>query len=134
MPLHSIDFINKFYKIRSISKVLIYGLTYKEDVSDIRHSPAIKLFNILKNKTKNIYCIDPLIQKENWKKFDVVKKVDFKKIDVIIMCVKHNQFKTIPLKKFGKNSIVFDLNNVLNPNQIKVLSKNNIRNYILGYK
>ncbi len=134
MPLHSIDFINKFCKIKSISKVLIYGLTYKEDVSDIRHSPAIKLFNILKNKTKNICCIDPLIQKENWKKFGVVKKVNFKKIDIIIMCVKHNQFKTIPLKKFRKNSIVFDLNNVLNLNQIKVLSKNKIRNYILGYK
>lgn len=132
MPFYSFNFIRKFYKIKLSSKILIYGLTYKEDVSDIRHSPSITLFNVLKNKTKNIYCIDPLIQKENWKKFNVVKKVDLKKIDIILMCVKHSQFKKIPLKKFRKKSIVFDLNNVLDSNQLKVLSKNKIKKYILG--
>jgi nucleotide sugar dehydrogenase len=132
MPQHSYNFINKFYKIKKSSKILIYGLAYKEDVSDIRHSPSITLFNNLKIKTKNIYCIDPLIKKNNWKKFNVVNKIDLKKIDLVIMCVKHQQFQKIPIKMIKRKSIVIDLNNVLTFHQAEALSKNGVKTHVLG--
>ena len=44
-------------------KILILGMAYKKNVDDIRESPAIKIFDYLYKKTKNIFFHDPHIKK-----------------------------------------------------------------------
>ena len=58
------EIINKKSK-----KVLILGLSYKADVSDIRNSLALDIFLKLKKKFKNkIYAYDPILNFESSKK------------------------------------------------------------------
>ena len=45
-------------------KILILGVTYKEDVGDIRHSPSISLMKKLLRYSRNIKYIDPFFSKK----------------------------------------------------------------------
>jgi len=45
------------------SKILIIGVTYKENVSDIRESPSIDIIAKLQEENYNVYYYDPLINR-----------------------------------------------------------------------
>ncbi len=107
-------------KIKKGSKILFLGVTFKEDVPDMRNSKAIDLMSLLK---KNHYLSfhDPYVEKLNG-----FKSIDFKKFDgkydIIILCVPHkyyvqksNDFLSI-LKKDG---IFFDLKGTFKNKKIK---------------
>ena len=49
--------INKFSK----KKILLCGMSYKENVADVRNSLALNIFNNLKKKKKYISAYDTLI-------------------------------------------------------------------------
>jgi UDP-N-acetyl-D-glucosamine dehydrogenase len=135
MPITSFNFIKENIKFSLRNKnILIYGMTYKEDIGDIRFSPSIVLAKKLIKEKSNIFFYDPLIKNVNEKKFryfNIYKeKMDF---DIKIFTVKHKNFFT---KKFEnnfllKNSIIFDLNNVLEEKKIKEIKKKN-KLFILG--
>ena len=63
-------FIKEFFasgKNIKDSKVLILGLTFKENCSDIRNTKVIDIVNELKNFNAETYIVDPLanIEKAN---------------------------------------------------------------------
>ena len=99
-------------------KVLILGLTFKENCSDIRNSKVFDIVN--KFKKKNCFLVhvyDPLVNKRlfinNNKNFFLIKNLKNNYYDVIILAVAHNIFKKYgpkKIKKLGKkNSIFFDV-------------------------
>ena len=47
------------------SRILICGITFKENCSDIRNSQVIQMYNILYSKVKNIHIYDPLVKKQD---------------------------------------------------------------------
>ncbi|MCA1902718.1 MAG: nucleotide sugar dehydrogenase, partial [Candidatus Hydrogenedens sp.] len=51
-------------KMKSIqgSKILLLGVTYKKDISDIRESPAVDIISLLLNKGAEIYFSDPFVK------------------------------------------------------------------------
>ena len=53
--------LNKVGKTIKGSNVLIMGLTYKEDVADIRESPVENMVHELKEYDVNVYGYDPLL-------------------------------------------------------------------------
>ncbi len=80
------------------SKILILGLTYKPNVPDIRNSIPLKIFKKLK---KNYYvsAMDPVLSKNDIRKFKVKKfRKNFKKYDLVIVLVRHDQFKKLKIK------------------------------------
>jgi UDPglucose 6-dehydrogenase/UDP-N-acetyl-D-galactosamine dehydrogenase len=81
------------------SKVLIMGLTYKEDVPDTRETPAKKIINELREYGIDLYGYDPLI-KELSKEFGI-KTVNsigsLTDIDALILTVNHRIFRRITL-------------------------------------
>ena len=89
------------------SKVLVLGLTYKKNVSDIRNSYAIKIFELLKTKIKNIHVCDPFLKNKKIKKFKILKLFNVKNYDLFINLVNHDIFlpKIKRLKKLKKNYI-----------------------------
>ena len=80
------------------SKILILGLTYKPNVPDIRNSIPLKIFKKLK---KNYYvsAMDPVLSKNDIRKFKVKKfRKNLKKYDLVIILVRHDQFKKLKIK------------------------------------
>ena len=133
MPNTSINFIKEKVKNIKQKRILIMGVSYKDDVSDLRSSPSIDLINFFKKIRSRITLHDPITSKYNDLKFKIAKKIpDFKNFDLVIFCVKHSFYKKLKIDKFSKRPIYFDLNQVLKYSLIKKIKKRNIKLEILG--
>ena len=99
------------------SKILIMGLTFKENCTDIRNTRIIDLFNNLNDFGCDVDIFDPwVIAKEAKDEYSIAVKNSLESenyYDVIILAVGHDLFLdmgTKEIKKFGKkNHILFDL-------------------------
>ena len=90
---------NKIIKITKIKtknkKVLLFGITYKSNVADIRNSIPLNIWNKLKVKyKKNIDCVDSCVDKEVAKKYNIRDHVKKEKYDYFIPLVKHKDFNS----------------------------------------
>ena len=104
--------ILKENNITDLSKVGIYGLTYKDNVDDIRESPTLQLLDKLNKDEKEKFKIfDPYITKkivEN-QYFDFDEFIS--KLDVIVIMNAHNQLKENVNEIKGK--IILDTKNII---------------------
>ncbi len=55
--------LNRYSKSLKSSKILIIGIAYKANVSDVRESPAIEIIRHLKEKQAKVFFYDPLAKK-----------------------------------------------------------------------
>lgn len=113
------DFVlNRIYeimenkKMSDISRVGLYGLTYKENVDDMRESPTIQLLESQKRHlAKGLKVYDPYIEE------DVVENQyhDFDEflndIDLIVIMVKHDEIRENINKLSDK--IILDCHNIV---------------------
>jgi UDP-N-acetyl-D-glucosamine/UDP-N-acetyl-D-galactosamine dehydrogenase len=92
--------LNDVGKVIKGSKVLIMGLTYKENVPDIRTSPVEDMVKELKDFGIDVYCHDPLIQNSVIRNFGAhpLPRLN-KKMDGVIIAVAHDQFRKMTLEK-----------------------------------
>lgn len=132
MPIFSFNFINQNFKLKKNSKILMFGLSYKEDIGDFRYSPSIALLKQLLRVNKNIKVSDPFISSEVLNCENINIKDNLKKFDLILLCLRHKQYKVINSRYFSKKTTVIDLNNVLNKKQKKNFEKNKIKLLTLG--
>jgi len=98
------------------SKVLIMGLTFKENCSDIRNSGVQSIILKLKKHQCNLDLYDPWADKKEIKKIHNIiplTKLAKNKYDAILISVAHKKFKTMGMKFISslckKNHIIFDL-------------------------
>jgi UDPglucose 6-dehydrogenase/UDP-N-acetyl-D-galactosamine dehydrogenase len=95
--------LNKVGKKIKGSNVLIMGLTYKEDVADIRESPVEDMVHELKEFDVNVYGYDPLLPDSVIEHLGVKCVKNFpklnKKMDAIIIAVAHKQFKAMNINE-----------------------------------
>ena len=97
--------LNEVGKVIKGSKVLIMGLTYKENVPDTRESPVKEIVKELKEFGVEAYGYDPLLSKEEIEGFGVqaLDILDVKiKMDGVIVAVAHDEFKKMGLEDIGK--------------------------------
>lgn len=89
------------------AKILLLGLSYKKNVSDLRNSYVINLAQIIKKKSLKLDIYDPLILKKNVKNLNLIKNVKLYKYDLIINAVNHDIFKEeiLKIKKLKLNYI-----------------------------
>ncbi len=88
-------------------KIIFAGLTYKKDVSDMRNSQSLKIFNYFKKLNSNIFGIDPYLEKNLNQK--IINFKDYKKIDdakSIILLVEHREFKSYFRKSKVKKRVI----------------------------
>lgn len=121
MPKHVAELcikgLNKAGKVLKKSKVLLLGLTFKEDVRDTRTSQAVNVIKELKEFDIDVLGYDPLIEYENIKGEFGIKPVksleDLDDIDCVILVVPHKEFRDIELKELKKimtqNPVLIDL-------------------------
>jgi UDP-N-acetyl-D-galactosamine dehydrogenase len=88
------------------AKIVVLGLTYKENVSDIRNSLALKIYKHLNKFNKKVIGIDSNILDHERAKYGIKKDYDKKKYDAVILLVNHDKYKNI-YKKLRNNCDVF---------------------------
>ena len=95
--------LNEVGKVIKGSKVLIMGLTYKENVPDTRESPVREMVKELKEFGIDIYGYDPLLSREEIEDFGVnaLDELDVK-VDGVIVAVAHDEFKKMELDEIKK--------------------------------
>ena len=105
----------KFIKTKK-SKILIMGLTFKENCPDLRNSGVTKIINELKNLGVILDLYDPWAISEEIQSLYGIKPIKDlipNSYDAIILAVAHNNFKDMGsefINKLGKkNHIVYDL-------------------------
>lgn len=107
------------------SKVLILGLTFKENCPDIRNTMIIQVMTELEQYGVDVECYDPWVDPalvEVAYGVEVIDTPESNKYDGIILAVAHDQFKAIGAKKireFGKvDHILYDLKYVLSADEV----------------
>ena len=104
------------------AKILILGITFKENCPDIRNTKVVDIYNGLREYTQNITICDPLANKEAVKheyQVDIIHEIPQEKFDVIILAVAHNEFMTIDFKQLTKDpSVIYDVKGFLPRNII----------------
>lgn len=94
------------------SKVLILGITFKENCNDIRNSKIIDIVYQLNEYGISVWVYDPIAISENVEKEFGLKNINTipdQVYDGIILAVSHNIFKKFNLKKYlKKNSFIYD--------------------------
>lgn len=95
MPKYVVNRILEIMKennISDIGKVGLYGLTYKEDINDVRESPSIQLINELyANNLTDIKMYDPYVNKKIYNnQYDNFNKF-LEDIEFIVIMVGHSQ-------------------------------------------
>jgi len=88
------------------SKVLMLGLTFKENVSDIRNTRVVDIYYKLKDYGINISIHDPLADhREVMKEYNlplIIKPEEKKPYDAVILSVKHAAYQRFSLKYLKK--------------------------------
>lgn len=109
--LNRIQSIMREKEISDISKVGLYGLTYKENVDDVRESPTLQLLDVISEIGMNVPAVyDPMVTKEivSRQYHDFNKFID--DVDMIVILVAHTHIKENMEKLSGKT--VLDTRNI----------------------
>jgi len=122
MPEFVLKHINKIKKIHDIkdsSRIGLYGLTYKENVDDIRESPSLQLLSLIEHGLGgNLKSFDPTLNK----KLIDGQMLDFDEfingIDFVIVLVKHSHLKMNLNRLTSK--VVLDAHNFVPPQSTKI--------------
>jgi len=101
--------------------VTILGVTFKENISDIRNTKVLDIINELKKHSLQVQIHDPLANNDDFEiqyKLNLTKLSDLRKSDVIILAVPHSNFikqgwSLISRLTNNDGSIVFDVKSIL---------------------
>lgn len=116
MPEFVLERVHEIMKekgMTDISRVGLYGLTYKENVDDVRESPSLQLLEIMeKHLAEPLKTYDPYVKKDMVKN-QYHKLDDFlNDVDLVVIMVSHNELKEYMGKLEGK--IILDTKNICN--------------------
>jgi UDP-N-acetyl-D-galactosamine dehydrogenase len=107
------------------ANVLIMGLTFKENCSDIRNTRVVDLVEGFEALNLNVDVYDPWANKEEAINEYVIKLIAQPvkgKYDAIILAVAHNEFKKLSseqIRNFGKeNHVIYDIKYLLNVDDV----------------
>lgn len=113
MPHYIISNINELMEQVDGKILTLFGLAYKGNVDDTRESPAMEIFELLRNQGNyEVRAFDPHVNKEF-----VEKNMEeaIKDSDLVVVLTDHNEFKEMNLDKFitMKNARILDTKNVV---------------------
>ena len=98
------------------ARILIMGLTFKENCPDIRNTRVVDIISSLNNFGAHIECFDPWVQSDEALSDHGVEIIEHPKenfYDSVIVAVAHQEFINIGIDKIHKfckkNHIVYDL-------------------------
>ena len=115
MPQYVFDRIHKIMKennIKDYSKIGLYGLTYKENVDDMRESPTLQLLDIFeKYNIDTVKIYDPWIKEKKFKNQAMSMDEFISNTEIVVVLVSHDELKNN--QEVLKNKVVYDTRNII---------------------
>jgi len=114
MPQFVIEQVNKV--VNKLSKIAIFGLTYKGNIDDVRESPALKIVKNLISKNYNVQVYDPYINQDQVEFQLTSFKGALYNSDMLLVLTDHNEFKKLDLKYVSSlmnKAIIIDTKNCI---------------------
>ena len=112
--------IQKDIKIKG-AKILILGITFKENCPDVRNTKAVDVIASLKKYGVNVTIYDPWAnEKEVLHEYNLVsvKELPKEKYDTIVLTVAHKEFDKLNFDLLKKEtSVVYDVKNSISQDQ-----------------
>lgn len=90
-------------------KILLLGLSFKNDTNDLRESKSIELANELINHNSIVYAYDPIIKE--YPGINMVNSINSNDYDCIVISSEWEEFKNNALYKENKN--IIDLRRII---------------------
>lgn len=99
------------------AKILILGITFKENCPDIRNTKVVDIYHTLSEYTSNITVYDPWASVAHVRHeygIEVVNQLPQQQYDAVILAVAHNDFKTVDVPSLlNECGVVYDVKGVL---------------------
>ena len=99
------------------AKILILGITFKENCPDIRNTKVVDIYHTLREYTPNITVYDPWVSAEHvFQEYGVTvtNEVPKAQFDAVILAVAHKEFLDLDVKAFVKdNGVIYDVKGIL---------------------
>ena len=99
------------------AKVLLLGITFKENCPDIRNTKVVDIYHTLSEYTSNITVYDPWanpasVQHEYG--INIINELPTEKYDAVILAVAHKEFASLNIQELLKdNAVVYDVKGTL---------------------
>lgn len=120
------NFIKKNIELK-VSKILILGLTFKENCPDLRNSKVLDIIENLVGKGAIVDSLDPWVNmklqgiNQHFKSF---KKITDNQYDGIILAVAHDQFLQLKIQEIKglckPQHIIYDLKHIFNKHEVQI--------------
>jgi len=111
LVLERISDIMAEHNINDPTRVGIYGITYKENVDDIRESPTLQMYESMKRHlATGVRFYDPYVKNDvlPGQMHDFGRFLD--EVDMVVIMVAHDEIKTEQARLSGK--VIFDTRKV----------------------
>lgn len=119
----AIKIMNKKGVLVKNAKILILGITFKENCPDTRNTKIIDIYHTFREYTDDITICDPWADPARVKKeyqIDICNTPDITaRYDTIILAVAHKEFLSLNLKAIQKpNGVIYDVKGILDRNTV----------------
>jgi UDP-N-acetyl-D-glucosamine dehydrogenase len=119
----AIDAISRSGVCPAKARVLILGMAFKKDISDLRHSPAIRVFEIIKPRVKDLRYNDPCVPSFITSGGKIVRSVkltqqELRKADAVLILTDHSAYDYQFIVKHAR--LVIDTRNAVKFKLLKV--------------
>jgi nucleotide sugar dehydrogenase len=136
MPLVTLNKLKHYFNgDLNGKKILLMGVTYKQDVGDTRFSPSEIFVKGAKSQGAEIIAHDPLVDYWNEVNMDIKTELpDSTDFEAIVFAVPHKEFAEISLNKWiiQNSTLLFDANNVLSKKQVSEIEENKLNYMSIG--
>ena len=117
-----IRLMNKRGLLVKDSKILILGITFKENCPDIRNTKVVNVIETLNEYTDNVSVYDPCADKQRVSKefgIELIDDLSDSKYDAVVHCVAHAQFSQLDVRSLlRENGIVYDVKGTLDRSKV----------------
>ncbi len=111
----AIKLMNKRGVMVKDAKILMLGITFKENCPDIRNTKVVDIYHTLEEYTSNITVFDPWANAEEVKRhynIDIVNELPQEHFDLAIVAVAHNKFREIDFAALkSQGTLIYDVKN-----------------------
>ena len=114
------------------ARVAILGLSFKENVPDLRNTRVVDIIQELKDYGVTVLAHDPLAIPEEARKHcgvELVSLKEIKDVDAVILAVAHREYQELGIDRISSlcrkgRSILLDIKTVFTPDQARLLGIN----------
>ena len=99
------------------AKILVLGITFKENCPDVRNTRVVDVIKSLREYSTEITVMDPWANEEEvLSEYQIIstQSLPEEQFDAIVLAVAHEEFRFLNYQKLRKsNSVIYDVKSIL---------------------